>query len=164
MRKNKISSRGCPSKPQPFVVVDSLLAASRSSKRKYLLLKKTAVYYLAIACAQSRQHRFVYLLVTLTLSILLSRAAGSFRYSCDICGKKYKYYSCFQEHRDLHAVDGNPGCFSSVYIVTFELVALQPSKLGFLHYLLAANLTRTAPTTCKVETLNNAFRYRTMHE
>ncbi|XP_074473481.1 zinc finger protein 618 isoform X3 [Sebastes fasciatus] len=29
----------------------------------------------------------------------------SFRYSCDICGKKYKYYSCFQEHRDLHAVD-----------------------------------------------------------
>lgn len=32
--------------------------------------------------------------------------AGSFRYSCDICGKKYKYYSCFQEHRDLHAVDG----------------------------------------------------------
>ncbi|XP_054600367.2 zinc finger protein 618 isoform X7 [Nothobranchius furzeri] len=30
---------------------------------------------------------------------------GSFRYSCDICGKKYKYYSCFQEHRDLHAVD-----------------------------------------------------------
>uniref|UniRef100_A0A3Q3VPS8 C2H2-type domain-containing protein n=1 Tax=Mola mola TaxID=94237 RepID=A0A3Q3VPS8_MOLML len=32
---------------------------------------------------------------------------GSFRYSCDICGKKYKYYSCFQEHRDLHAVDGN---------------------------------------------------------
>ncbi|CAG02034.1 unnamed protein product, partial [Tetraodon nigroviridis] len=28
-----------------------------------------------------------------------------FRYSCDICGKKYKYYSCFQEHRDLHAVD-----------------------------------------------------------
>lgn len=34
-------------------------------------------------------------------------AADSFRYSCDICGKKYKYYSCFQEHRDLHAVDGN---------------------------------------------------------
>nr|XP_015798219.2 zinc finger protein 618 isoform X6 [Nothobranchius furzeri] len=32
---------------------------------------------------------------------------GSFRYSCDICGKKYKYYSCFQEHRDLHAV-GDP--------------------------------------------------------
>uniref|UniRef100_A0A4W5PVB3 C2H2-type domain-containing protein n=1 Tax=Hucho hucho TaxID=62062 RepID=A0A4W5PVB3_9TELE len=32
-------------------------------------------------------------------------AADSFRYSCDICGKKYKYYSCFQEHRDLHAVD-----------------------------------------------------------
>uniref|UniRef100_A0A3P8WL07 Zinc finger protein 618 n=1 Tax=Cynoglossus semilaevis TaxID=244447 RepID=A0A3P8WL07_CYNSE len=32
-------------------------------------------------------------------------AEGSFRYSCDICGKKYKYYSCFQEHRDLHAVD-----------------------------------------------------------
>ncbi|XP_036070349.1 zinc finger protein 618 [Oryzias melastigma] len=30
---------------------------------------------------------------------------SSFRYSCDICGKKYKYYSCFQEHRDLHAVD-----------------------------------------------------------
>ncbi|CAL8279375.1 unnamed protein product [Merluccius merluccius] len=29
----------------------------------------------------------------------------NFRYSCDICGKKYKYYSCFQEHRDLHAVD-----------------------------------------------------------
>ncbi|XP_018595860.1 zinc finger protein 618-like isoform X1 [Scleropages formosus] len=31
--------------------------------------------------------------------------ADSFRYTCDICGKKYKYYSCFQEHRDLHAVD-----------------------------------------------------------
>lgn len=30
----------------------------------------------------------------------------NFRYTCDICGKKYKYYSCFQEHRDLHAVDG----------------------------------------------------------
>ncbi|NXT07273.1 ZN618 protein, partial [Prunella fulvescens] len=29
----------------------------------------------------------------------------NFRYTCDICGKKYKYYSCFQEHRDLHAVD-----------------------------------------------------------
>ncbi|XP_038638311.1 zinc finger protein 618 isoform X3 [Scyliorhinus canicula] len=29
----------------------------------------------------------------------------NFRYMCDICGKKYKYYSCFQEHRDLHAVD-----------------------------------------------------------
>lgn len=39
------------------------------------------------------------------LSICLS--VDSFRYSCDICGKKYKYYSCFQEHRDLHAVDGN---------------------------------------------------------
>lgn len=32
--------------------------------------------------------------------------ADNFRYTCDICGKKYKYYSCFQEHRDLHAVDG----------------------------------------------------------
>ncbi|XP_029467752.1 zinc finger protein 618 isoform X3 [Rhinatrema bivittatum] len=31
---------------------------------------------------------------------------NNFRYTCDICGKKYKYYSCFQEHRDLHAVDG----------------------------------------------------------
>ncbi|XP_064027137.1 zinc finger protein 618 isoform X3 [Pogoniulus pusillus] len=31
--------------------------------------------------------------------------ANNFRYTCDICGKKYKYYSCFQEHRDLHAVD-----------------------------------------------------------
>ncbi|KAF7241004.1 hypothetical protein EYD10_12483 [Varanus komodoensis] len=31
--------------------------------------------------------------------------ADNFRYTCDICGKKYKYYSCFQEHRDLHAVD-----------------------------------------------------------
>ncbi|XP_072698574.1 zinc finger protein 618 isoform X15 [Canis lupus baileyi] len=30
---------------------------------------------------------------------------NNFRYTCDICGKKYKYYSCFQEHRDLHAVD-----------------------------------------------------------
>lgn len=38
---------------------------------------------------------------------LICSSAGSFRYSCDICGKKYKYYSCFQEHRDLHAVDGN---------------------------------------------------------
>ncbi|XP_025066224.1 zinc finger protein 618 isoform X8 [Alligator sinensis] len=36
----------------------------------------------------------------------------NFRYTCDICGKKYKYYSCFQEHRDLHAVDetGNYTC------------------------------------------------------
>lgn len=42
--------------------------------------------------------------------ILLSghSLTGGFRYSCDICGKKYKYYSCFQEHRDLHAVDGKP--------------------------------------------------------
>ncbi|XP_048876460.1 LOW QUALITY PROTEIN: zinc finger protein 618 [Brienomyrus brachyistius] len=31
--------------------------------------------------------------------------ADSFRNTCDICGKNYKYYSCFQEHRDLHAVD-----------------------------------------------------------
>ncbi|XP_068104773.1 zinc finger protein 618 isoform X2 [Hyperolius riggenbachi] len=31
--------------------------------------------------------------------------SDNFRYTCDICGKKYKYYSCFQEHRDLHAVD-----------------------------------------------------------
>lgn len=34
----------------------------------------------------------------------------NFRYTCDICGKKYKYYSCFQEHRDLHAVDGECRC------------------------------------------------------
>lgn len=40
-------------------------------------------------------------------SLCLLLISGSFRYSCDICGKKYKYYSCFQEHRDLHAVDGN---------------------------------------------------------
>ncbi|XP_040337992.1 zinc finger protein 618 isoform X15 [Herpailurus yagouaroundi] len=33
------------------------------------------------------------------------RGSDNFRYTCDICGKKYKYYSCFQEHRDLHAVD-----------------------------------------------------------
>ncbi|KFQ08241.1 Zinc finger protein 618, partial [Haliaeetus albicilla] len=32
-------------------------------------------------------------------------STDNFRYTCDICGKKYKYYSCFQEHRDLHAVD-----------------------------------------------------------
>ncbi|XP_028830303.1 zinc finger protein 618 isoform X3 [Denticeps clupeoides] len=38
-----------------------------------------------------------------TLSII--HKADSFRYTCDICGKKYKYFSCFQEHRDLHAVD-----------------------------------------------------------
>lgn len=36
----------------------------------------------------------------------------NFRYTCDICGKKYKYYSCFQEHRDLHAVDGEY-CFDT---------------------------------------------------
>lgn len=60
--------------------------------------------------------------VVLTLRMLLSRAAGSFRYSCDICGKKYKYYSCFQEHRDLHAVDGNPGDLSLIHIVTAELM------------------------------------------
>ncbi|RLW00558.1 hypothetical protein DV515_00008950 [Chloebia gouldiae] len=34
-----------------------------------------------------------------------STETNNFRYTCDICGKKYKYYSCFQEHRDLHAVD-----------------------------------------------------------
>lgn len=45
------------------------------------------------------------------LSLSCCSPAGSFRYSCDICGKKYKYYSCFQEHRDLHAVDGNPEVF-----------------------------------------------------
>lgn len=38
--------------------------------------------------------------------------ADNFRYTCDICGKKYKYYSCFQEHRDLHAVDGEY-CFNA---------------------------------------------------
>ncbi|XP_043914663.1 zinc finger protein 618-like isoform X4 [Protopterus annectens] len=34
-----------------------------------------------------------------------SSQGNNFRYTCDICGKRYKYYSCFQEHRDLHAVD-----------------------------------------------------------
>ncbi|XP_036972880.1 zinc finger protein 618 isoform X10 [Acanthopagrus latus] len=42
---------------------------------------------------------------TLSLLFCSRLPIGSFRYSCDICGKKYKYYSCFQEHRDLHAVD-----------------------------------------------------------
>ncbi|RMB93553.1 hypothetical protein DUI87_30252 [Hirundo rustica rustica] len=36
---------------------------------------------------------------------MASCVTDNFRYTCDICGKKYKYYSCFQEHRDLHAVD-----------------------------------------------------------
>ncbi|KAL0965493.1 hypothetical protein UPYG_G00281990 [Umbra pygmaea] len=40
-----------------------------------------------------------------TQTVSVCPNADSFRYSCDICGKKYKYYSCFQEHRDLHAVD-----------------------------------------------------------
>nr|XP_045229637.1 zinc finger protein 618 isoform X23 [Macaca fascicularis] len=38
-------------------------------------------------------------------SVASSFWEDNFRYTCDICGKKYKYYSCFQEHRDLHAVD-----------------------------------------------------------
>ncbi|CAH2224118.1 zinc finger 618 [Pelobates cultripes] len=38
-------------------------------------------------------------------SIHIFILTDNFRYTCDICGKKYKYYSCFQEHRDLHAVD-----------------------------------------------------------
>lgn len=50
----------------------------------------------------------------MTSVVLLSRSPpppppDNFRYTCDICGKKYKYYSCFQEHRDLHAVDGESG-------------------------------------------------------
>ncbi|KAF7217188.1 transcript variant X5 [Nothobranchius furzeri] len=48
---------------------------------------------------------------------------GSFRYSCDICGKKYKYYSCFQEHRDLHAV-GDP--FDSVVLPVDGLKEEEP--------------------------------------
>lgn len=43
------------------------------------------------------------------LSVFLFPPPDNFRYTCDICGKKYKYYSCFQEHRDLHAVDGESG-------------------------------------------------------
>ncbi|XP_078281937.1 zinc finger protein 618 isoform X6 [Rhinoraja longicauda] len=42
---------------------------------------------------------------TSSVSAENSPQAKNFRYMCDICGKKYKYYSCFQEHRDLHAVD-----------------------------------------------------------
>lgn len=45
----------------------------------------------------------------LVTTCCLSVPLDNFRYTCDICGKKYKYYSCFQEHRDLHAVDGEPG-------------------------------------------------------
>lgn len=47
-------------------------------------------------------------------SLISAHLLGGFRYSCDICGKKYKYYSCFQEHRDLHAVDGNGANFSGL--------------------------------------------------
>lgn len=54
------------------------------------------LYFIVCACEQNSP---------LTRCLL----AGSFRYSCDVCGKKYKYYSCFQEHRDLHAVDGKRG-------------------------------------------------------
>lgn len=45
----------------------------------------------------------------LVTTYVLPFPIDNFRYTCDICGKKYKYYSCFQEHRDLHAVDGEPG-------------------------------------------------------
>ncbi|XP_037707012.1 zinc finger protein 618 isoform X9 [Choloepus didactylus] len=41
----------------------------------------------------------------------------NFRYTCDICGKKYKYYSCFQEHRDLHAVDAAASHLGTVFSV-----------------------------------------------
>lgn len=51
-----------------------------------------------------------YLKVSKVACFLLS--TDNFRYTCDICGKKYKYYSCFQEHRDLHAVDGEY-CFDT---------------------------------------------------
>lgn len=54
-------------------------------------------------------------------SLSHSSPAGSFRYSCDICGKKYKYYSCFQEHRDLHAVDGNVEVFFFLLTVCMML-------------------------------------------
>lgn len=46
---------------------------------------------------------------SLVIAYVFSSPTDNFRYTCDICGKKYKYYSCFQEHRDLHAVDGESG-------------------------------------------------------
>lgn len=127
MRKNKISSRSCLSKLQPFVVLFAPCAALLWVE--IAAFKKTAVDHSVIVCLL-----LVLLLqidlspgclqVVLILWMSLYRAADSFRYSCDICGKKYKYYSCFQEHRDLHAVDGNPEDFSSVCILTFGISAL----------------------------------------
>lgn len=71
----------------------------------YLLVfhKKYCILVLLILCVclVYRLHK------KCQISLFVFSSAGSFRYSCDICGKKYKYYSCFQEHRDLHAVDGN---------------------------------------------------------
>ncbi|XP_071430346.1 zinc finger protein 618 isoform X7 [Pithys albifrons albifrons] len=59
-----------------------------------------------------------------------STETNNFRYTCDICGKKYKYYSCFQEHRDLHAVD-DP--YDQAVIATDEVKEEEPEpfqKIG----------------------------------
>lgn len=56
--------------------------------------------------------------------------SDAFRYTCDICGKKYKYYSCFQEHRELHAVDGE------LIFISFLLFI---SIFFFLHMLATQN-------------------------
>ncbi|KAM9793737.1 zinc finger protein 618 isoform 1-T2 [Syngnathus typhle] len=61
-------------------------------------------------------------------STFYPRPTSGFRYSCDICGKKYKYYSCFQEHRDLHAVDGNGANFNPYEQVMIPIDGLKEEE------------------------------------
>lgn len=56
-----------------------------------------------------RQNALAQVTEVLVTACVFPSPTDNFRYTCDICGKKYKYYSCFQEHRDLHAVDGESG-------------------------------------------------------
>ncbi len=66
---------------------------------------------------------------------------GSFRYTCDVCGKKYKYYSCFQEHRDLHAVDGEAAYSPFFVVVRKHIAAVELIKSLHLNHLIMFQVT-----------------------
>lgn len=170
MRKNKISSRSCPSKLWPFVVVSALQVEIPALKKKNNNNKRRRRRIASwLFCVRPHCYRLICQLAARESPsrwwLPLSRAAGSFRYSCDICGKKYKYYSCFQEHRDLHAVDGNPGEPSPVCIAASGTCALYSGQTR-----------RLAPPKCcrmffilqwekeKRETLSNGCKCRNMHK
>lgn len=94
----------------------------------------------------------------LFLSLICS-SAGSFRYSCDICGKKYKYYSCFQEHRDLHAVDGNHVTMfleylhdNSYFSFSFTLLRLKPENPSQRNFAFLLSPHCRIPSSCNSNT------------